>query len=110
MLVASTMGATAFQKGLGGMHALAHPLGALFNAHHGLLNAILMPYVLKANESAIADRLTDLSRYLHLENPGFDGFMQWVLTLRSDLNIPHTLEEIGIQDQQAALVGEMAFA
>ncbi|WP_461538276.1 iron-containing alcohol dehydrogenase [Spongorhabdus nitratireducens] len=110
MLVASSMGATAFQKGLGGMHALAHPLGALYDKHHGLLNAVLMPYVLKANESAIADRLTSLSRYLGLENPGFESFLNWVLELRQQLDIPHTLAEIGIDDQQLETVGQMAVA
>ena len=110
MLVASTMGATAFQKGLGAMHALAHPLGALFDAHHGLLNAILMPYVLKANEQAISQPLTDLSRYLNLENPGFDTFLNWVLNLRAELGIPHALADIGIDESQAEKVGEMAFA
>ncbi|WP_067587573.1 iron-containing alcohol dehydrogenase [Endozoicomonas ascidiicola] len=110
MLVASTMGATSFQKGLGAMHALAHPLGALFDAHHGLLNAVLMPYVLKANESAVSERLTDLSRYLHLDNPGFDTFLNWILKLRADLGIPHTLAEIGIQDDDFEKIGEMAFA
>ena len=110
MLVASNMGATAFQKGLGAMHALAHPLGALYDAHHGLLNAILMPYVLKANESAIAENITSLSRYLDLTKPGFESFLNWVLELREQLNIPHTLAEIGIDTEQVELVGRMAFA
>ena len=110
MLVASTMGAISFQKGFCAMHALAHPLGALFDAHHGLLNAVLMPYVLKANQSAVSERLTDLSRYLRLDNPGFDTFLNWVLKLRADLEIPHTLAEIGIQDDQFEKVGKMAFA
>lgn len=108
MLVASTMGATAFQKGLGGMHALAHPLGAVYNAHHGLLNAILMPYILKANRSAIEKRIERLSRYLHLDNPGFDSFLQWVLDLRKQLNIPHTLQDIKINDEEAERIGSMA--
>ena len=110
MLVASSMGATAFQKGLGGMHALAHPLGALYDAHHGLLNAILMPYVLKANREAIKERLARAADYLGLENGGFDGFQQWVLELRSGLEIPHCLADIGIDDQDAVRIGEMAMA
>ncbi len=108
MIVCSGMGATAFQKGLGGMHALAHPLGALYNAHHGTLNAILMPYVLKANRSEIEQRLTQLTAYMGLQETGFDSFMNWVLELRSTLGIPHTLAEIDINTDQAELVGQMA--
>ena len=108
MLVASSMGATAFQKGLGGMHALAHTLGALYDAHHGLLNAILMPYVLKANQPAIEPHIERLNRYLDLPDPSFDGFMDWVLELRKQLNIPHTLSTLSIDDSQAKRVGEMA--
>jgi len=110
MLVASSMGATAFQRGLGGMHALAHPLGALYDAHHGLLNAILMPYVLKANEVAIAERIETLARYLELAQPSFGSFLDWVLSMRDSLGIPHTLSEIGIDGGAAAQVGEMAAA
>jgi alcohol dehydrogenase class IV len=108
MLVASSMGATAFQRGLGAMHALAHPLGALYDAHHGMLNAILMPYVLKANESAIAERIELLARYLELAQPSFASFLDWVLAMRDSLGIPHTLSEIGIDGRDAAKVGEMA--
>ena len=109
MMVASTMGATAFQRGLGGVHALAHPLGALYNSHHGLLNAILMPYVLNANRSAIEAPLTRLARYLELQNPGFDSFFAWILTLREQLRIPQTLSEIGINQDRAQEIGVMAF-
>lgn len=110
MLVASSMGATAFQRGLGGMHALAHPLGALHDAHHGMLNAILMPYVLKANESAIAAPVERLARYLELESPSFGSFLDWVLSMRDSLGIPHTLQEIGIGADDAERVGIMAVA
>lgn len=108
MLVCSSMGATAFQKGLGGMHALAHPLGALYDAHHGMLNAILMPYVLKANQGEIEQRIDRLTRYMGLADTGFDGFLAWVLALREQLGIPHTLAGIGIDDAQAETVGKMA--
>lgn len=111
MLVASCMGATAFQRGLGAMHALAHPLGALYDAHHGLLNAILMPYVLKANQHAVAPRLLTLARYLDLPLEGaggVDAVLAWVLRLRRDLGIPHTLAEIGIDEAEAERVGRMA--
>ncbi|MCP4342238.1 MAG: iron-containing alcohol dehydrogenase, partial [Desulfobulbaceae bacterium] len=84
MLVCSSMGATAFQKGLGAMHALAHPLGALYDAHHGMLNAILMPYVLKANRSEIELRMDRLTSYMSLAESGFDGFWNWVLALREE--------------------------
>jgi alcohol dehydrogenase class IV len=108
MLVCSSMGATAFQKGLGGMHALAHPLGALYDAHHGTLNAILMPYVLKANQAAIEQRIDRLTQYMGLDLTGFNGFMAWVLQLREQVGIPHTLSEIGIDAAQAETVGKMA--
>ncbi|MEH6578079.1 MAG: iron-containing alcohol dehydrogenase [Amphritea sp.] len=108
MLVASSMGATAFQKGLGGMHAIAHSLGALYGVHHGLLNAILMPYVLKANRAEIEVRIERLSRYLELEDSSFDGFMNWILSMRDKLQIPHTLGAIDIDDAQTELVGKMS--
>ncbi|WP_375738317.1 iron-containing alcohol dehydrogenase [Pseudomonas boanensis] len=108
MLVASSMGATAFQRGLGAMHALAHPLGALYDAHHGLLNAVLMPYVLQANRSHIEPQMERVGRYLDLPKAGFDGVLEWVLQLRGDLGIPHSLGEIGIDDQQVERVGRMA--
>lgn len=109
MLVASCMGATAFQRGLGGMHALAHPMGARYNAHHGLLNAILMPYVLMANRAAIESRIDQLANYLALPQANFDGFMEWILSLRDKLAIPHTLEVAGIPLADADLLGELAF-
>jgi alcohol dehydrogenase class IV len=107
-MVASTMGATAFQRGLGGMHALAHSLGALYNSHHGLLNAILMPYVLKANRVEIEERIARLARYLELDDPTFDGFLNWVVSLREQLGIPHSLSAIDIGTEQAEKVGDMA--
>ncbi|MDX1379675.1 MAG: iron-containing alcohol dehydrogenase, partial [Xanthomonadales bacterium] len=110
MMVASTMGATAFQKGLGGMHALSHPLGALYDAHHGLLNAILMPYVLQANRDAVAQRLERAARYLGLPEPGFDAFLGWVLDLRREIGIPHSLAEIGIDEGRIERIGRMAVA
>lgn len=108
LMVASTMGATAFQRGLGAMHALAHSLGALYNSHHGLLNAILMPYVLKANRPAIESRICRLARYIELPQTDFDGFVQWVLDLRAELGIANSLSEIGIDDSQIHTVAEMA--
>ncbi|WP_371372481.1 iron-containing alcohol dehydrogenase [Thalassotalea aquiviva] len=110
VLVAATMGATAFQRGLGAMHALAHPLGAIYNSHHGLLNAILMPYVLKANQSKIEQPVTRLAQYLDLPLATFDGFLDWVLSLRHQLDIPDTLAQIGIDLSQAEIVAKMAIA
>ena len=109
MLVASTMGATAFQRGLGGMHALAHPLGAVYDAHHGTLNAVLMPYVLLANREAIGSAITRLARYLELP-ASFDGFLEWVLSLRSSIGIPNDLAALGIDEQRLEEIGEMAVA
>ena len=108
MLVASTSGATAFQRGLGAMHALSHPLGALYNAHHGTLNAVLMPYVLVENRKVIEERITRLARSIGIDDPGFTSFLDWVLELRETLNIPATLEVLGIDDSQAEKIGTMA--
>ncbi len=109
MMVSSTMGATAFQRGLGGMHALAHPLGATYNSHHGLLNAILMPYVLVANREAIEQRISRLAQYIGLAEPGFDSFLTWIVDLKKTLNIPHSLREIDIDLARATDIGTMAF-
>jgi hypothetical protein len=100
MLAASLMGATSFQKGLGAMHAMSHPLGAHLHIHHGLANAIVMPYVLKFNEAAIAERMETLARYLNLDC----SVLEWVLSLREQLQIPHTLAEIGFEESHIALL------
>ncbi|MDP9657684.1 UNVERIFIED_ORG: alcohol dehydrogenase class IV [Pseudomonas putida] len=110
MLVASAMAAVAFQKGLGGVHALAHPLGARYHKHHGLLNAILLPYVLIANRDTISPDIARLARYLELPQANFQGFLDWVLELRQRLGIPHCLEEIGLDAKAADWVGEQALA
>lgn len=108
MLISASMGAVAFQKGLGAVHALSHPLGAIYHTHHGLTNAVLLPYVLKFNQSAIEQRITRISRFMDLAQPNFDGFMQWLLDLRRSIDIPHTLTDIGVDDQQVDLICEMA--
>lgn len=110
MLVASSLGAAAFQRGLGGVHAIAQSLGALYDHHHGLLNAILLPYVLEANQSALGPQMDELAIALGLRKPGFAGVMQWVLVLREQIGIPHTLGALGIDERDAQLVGQMAFA
>lgn len=98
MLVASGMGCVALQKGLGAIHALAHPLGALHDAHHGLLNAVLMPYVLEFNAPAIKDKLELLSRLLDLPVPSAVGVIDWIFDLRETLEIPPTLSAMGLVD------------
>jgi hypothetical protein len=119
MLTASMMGATAFQKGLGACHALAHPLGALYDKHHGLLNAILLPYVVQANCEAIEDKLTILCQFLNIEKQPAEpfycaAFLRWLITLRSELGIPHTLAEIGIESNDSTskkyAIAELALA
>lgn len=109
MMVASQAGAAAFQRGLGAMHALAHSLGALYGAHHGMLNAVLMPYVLSANRNAIAEDAAYLAGCLGLPN-GLDGLIEWTLALRADVAIPHTLADIGVADPDYALVGAKSVA
>ena len=110
MLIAASMGATAFQKGLGGMHALSHPIGALYKTHHGLTNAVLMPYVLAYNRSAIDERLARLAGFAGLPHASFDALFQWVLQLREDLSIPHALRDIGVTDDQLDRLAQMAEA
>ena len=93
LLVAASMGSTAFQKGLGAIHSLSHPVNAQFNVHHGLSNAIFMPYVLTFNKSLIQDRIVSICDYLSLDK-NFESFLNWVLNLRKELNIPHKLSDI----------------
>jgi len=110
MLVASSMGATAFQKGLGAMHSLSHPCGANLNTHHGLTNAVVMPYVLVWNRRAIEDKMVRLAAYLGLVSHSFDGFLDWVLRLRDHVGIPDTLAEIGVKEEHAAEFAPQALA
>ena len=102
MLAAASMGAIAFQKGLGAMHALAHPIGGLLDSHHGLTIAIVMPYVLARNRQAIEARLGQLERTLGLER---GGFPDWVAAMREDLEIPPTLEALGMRPEHVARAG-----
>lgn len=109
MLVAASMGATAFQKGLGSVHSVAHQLGALYDTHHGLANAIILPYALQQNATAIESRMAHLCLVLGIENPGSAAMINYILALRSSLGIPHSLSEIGIGNERAAEIGRMAF-
>src|SRR5271170_826801 len=108
MLAAASMGATAFQKGLGGVHAIAHPVGSWFNTHHGLTNAVILPYVMAFNRNAIAEKTEVIARVLDLPARGFDGFLASVLELRRKLGIPHSLAEIGVSADKAAIIGREA--
>lgn len=108
MLAAASMGATAFQKGLGAVHAIAHPVGSWFDTHHGLTNAILLPYVMKHNRAAISSKAEIIARILNLPNPGFDSLLTWSLELRRTLGIAHSLAEIGVNASVASVIGEEA--
>ena len=94
MLTAASMGSTAFQKGLGAIHSLSHPINGLNNVHHGLSNAIFMPYVLTFNKDVIENKIIKVCEYLEMEDKSFDGFLNWILDLRKKLNIPHKLSEV----------------
>ena len=93
LLAAASMGSTSFQKGLGAIHSLSHPVNAQFNVHHGLSNAIFMPYVLTFNRNFIEERIISICDYLNLEK-NFESFLNWILELRKKLNIPHKLSEV----------------
>jgi alcohol dehydrogenase class IV len=110
MLTAASMGSTAFQKGLGGIHSLSHPVNALNNVHHGLSNAIFMPYVLTFNKNVIEEKIIKVCDYLELKKRTFDGFIDWVLKFREDLDIPHKLSDV-IQEKDLDLerLSKMAF-
>lgn len=108
MLAAASMGATAFQKGLGAVHSISHPVGAFYNTHHGLTNAIVLPYVMLFNRPAIEEKMVALARYLGLEGIGFDAVYAWILAFRTQLDIPGSLDEIGVPADQAETIGEHA--
>ncbi len=110
MLIASTMGATAFQKGLGAMHSLSHPCSANLDTHHGLTNGVVMPYVLVFNRRAIKDKMKRLASYLGLKRPSFGAVLDWVVELRSTIGIPNTLAELGVTEAHVASFARMAMA
>jgi alcohol dehydrogenase len=107
MLMASAMGATAFQRGLGAIHALSHPFGGLYDAHHGTLNGIIMPYVVKANRRKIERQIERAAAYLGIKG-GFSGFLKWILALRKEIGIPHRLADIGLDTKRLDEVAAMA--
>jgi alcohol dehydrogenase class IV len=108
MMVAATMGATAFQKGLGAIHSLSHPVGAVFDTHHGLTNAVFTPYVLAFNRKAIEDKMQRLAAFIGLENPSFDAVLNWILDLRERFDIPRTAAELGVAEDRLDDISRMA--
>ncbi len=110
MLTAATMGATAFQKGLGVVHSLAHPVGSLYGLHHGLLNGVLMPYVLRFNRPAIESKMDVLAQALGLPQSGFEGVAAWIDGLCREIAIPRTLAELGVDDSRAVEITRVALA
>ena len=107
MMSAAAMGATAFQKALGAIHALSHPVGSLYNTHHGMTNAVFMPYVLNFNRPAIEEKMARVAAYLGLQ-PSYSAFLDFVMKLRSDLGVPHTLPEFGVANPDIALMATMS--
>ena len=111
--LSAAMGSAAFQKGLGAIHSLSHPIGALYDTHHGMTNAVFMPYVLAFNRPAIENRIERLAAYIGLTG-GFDGFSGAVLKLRETLSVPHTLgvliEDLSMDEERKGLIAGMAVA
>jgi alcohol dehydrogenase class IV len=108
MMVAASMGAVAFQKGLGAIHSLSHPVGSVYDTHHGLTNAVFMPYVLAFNRSAIAAKMARAAAYLGLADASLDGIIEWVLQLREAIGIPHTLGGLKVGPERIDELAEMA--
>ena len=109
MLIAASMGAVAFQKGLGAIHSLSHPVGAMYQTHHGMTNAVFMPYVLVYNREVIQGKIGPMCDAIGIDR-GFDSLLDWVLQLRQEINVPHTLEDFGVPDDQVDLIAERAVA
>lgn len=107
MLVAAAMGAVAFQKGLGATHAVSHSVGAIYNTHHGMTNAVVLPSVITMNRPAIENRVDDITRYLGIAN-GFDGFTQFIMTLRESLGVPERLRDMGVGTDRIEEMTRMA--
>ena len=108
MLVASMMGAAAFQKGLGAIHSVTHPVNSLYNSHHGTTNGTVMPFVLEYNRSAIESKFDRLGRYINISG-GLDGIIDWVNNLKKEMNIPHSLQDMGVQLGDEEKLSKLAF-
>jgi alcohol dehydrogenase class IV len=104
MFAAASMGATAFQKGLGAIHSVSHPVGARYDTHHGLTNGVIFPYVLVCNKAAIADKIPHIARALDLPGRDFDAVLEWILAFRKKLGVPHTLAELGVKEADAGII------
>jgi alcohol dehydrogenase class IV len=104
MFAAASMGATAFQKGLGAIHSISHPVGARYDTHHGLTNGVVFPYVFACNRTAIADKIPYIARALDLPGRDFDAILSWLLAFRNKLGVPHTLAELGVKETDAGRI------
>jgi alcohol dehydrogenase class IV len=104
MFAAASMGATAFQKGLGAIHSISHPVGARYDTHHGLTNGVVFPYVFACNRTAIADKIPYIARALDLPGRDFDAVLSWLLAFRNKLGVPHTLAELGVKEADAGRI------
>jgi alcohol dehydrogenase class IV len=109
MLVSAMMGATAFQKGLGSVHSLAHTLGGLYNMPHGLANSIILPYAMYQNRSVIKDKAEKICKYCNIQNPSIESLIEYIMLLRKDLEIPNTLKEAKIPFENENNIGELAY-
>src|SRR5699024_4499627 len=107
MLAAASMGSVSFQKGLGAVHAVSHPVGVFHHVHHGLTNAIALPYVMRHNEAAIKDRMGPVAAALGLEEGTFDAVFEWVLAFRRQLGMPHTFAEVDVGTEHAEAIGRL---
>jgi alcohol dehydrogenase class IV len=110
MLLASMMGAIAFQKGLGVVHSMAHPLSSLLDTHHGLANAVNIPYGLKFNIAGFEDRFRRMARALDLKDESGDGVIQYLFDLNTKVGIPHRLRDIGVKEEHLETLADLAFA
>jgi alcohol dehydrogenase class IV len=108
MFAAASMGATAFQKGLGAIHSVSHPVGARYDTHHGLTNGVMFPYVMVCNREAIADKVPHIARALDLPDRDFEAVLAWILALRKKLGVPHTLGELGVKEADAKTIAKDA--
>ncbi|HWL21196.1 MAG TPA: iron-containing alcohol dehydrogenase [Bradyrhizobium sp.] len=104
MFAAASMGATAFQKGLGAIHSVSHPVGARYDTHHGLTNGVVFPYVVLCNKADIADKIPHIARALDLPGRDFDAVLDWILSFRKKLGVPHTLAELGVKEADAKAI------
>jgi alcohol dehydrogenase len=105
MLAAASMGAAAFQKGLGAVHSISHPVGAIYDTHHGLTNGVVLPYVLAYNRAAIGERMDEVANALRLPGKRRDAVLDWLIEMRSQLHVPNTLADLGVEE---ARIGELA--